>query len=324
MTRAEYNRQYYQKNKEKLKQKAMERKRRKNGAKLSLVKPENSNLTVETMQTEQAEMLKRLKNTVRKPYDITDDWLKPHVEPFIFNSLTFEVETKFEITGLNPDSREVEKKFNFQHGWKTEFQKLFGRPANLMRLIFMIGLTSLFYLLQVEFFKEHDVSPQFSWGLALASECSLLALMLTKYRSRWINFLKGLTYCLLFSYLVISLGFHQYQSSRQKLTSDDKIEQNGESDRTQIKKQLDQATASLEKATRGRSWDNMKLFGEQVTKLQDKLDGLSSKKSLGTTDSQMYLVSAILIIMFRIILIAVNSLNAIKLRENYMTVKPWR
>ncbi len=315
MTRAEYNRQYYQKNKEKLKQKAMERKRRKNGAKLSLVKPENSNLTVETMQTEQAEMLKRLKNTVRKPRDITEDWLKPHVETFNFNSLTCEVETKFEISGLNLNSRE-EKKFNFQHGWKDVIQKLFGRPANLMRFIFMIGLTSLFYLLQVEFFKEHDVSPQFSWGLALASEGSLIALMLTKYRSRWMNFLKGLTYCLLFSYLVISLGFHQYQTSRQKLTSDERIEQNGEDSRTQIKKQLDQAIASLDKATHGRSWDNMKLFGEQVSKLQDKLDSLSTKKSLGVTDSQMYLISAILIILFRVILIAENSLNAIKLRED--------
>ncbi len=314
MTRAEYNRQYYQKNKEKLKQRAKERKRRMKEPKLSLVKAENSNLTVETLQTEQTKMLKQLKNTVLKSSDITKDWLKPNVETFDFNHSSLGVETKFETSSLNHRPK-VENSFNFQSGWKTEIQKLFGSSANLMRLIFMIGLTSLFYMLQVEFYKEHDVSPQFSWGMALASEASLIVLMLTKYRSPWLNFIKGFTYCLLFSYLIISLGFHQYQSSRLKLTTEDRIEQN-DSVRIQLENQLNQAMVSLNKATRGRSWDNMKLFGEQVSKLQDKLDSLSTKQSLGVTDSQMYLVSAILIMLFRVILIAVNSLNAIKLRED--------
>ncbi len=315
MTRAEYNRQYYQKNKEKLKRKAMERRRRKNGTKLSLVKPENSNPKVETPQEECAGKLNSVENIVFETTENTKDWLNPFVETFKFNPSDFEVETKFETLCLTSKFK-IENKLNFQLGWKNGIQHLFGSPANLLRLIFMIGLTSLFYMLQVEFYKEHDVSPQFSWGLALASEVSLIALMLTKYRSPWLNFIKGFTYCLLFSYLIISLGFHQYQSSRFKLTLQDRIQQNDDGNQSQIKRQLDQAIASLDKATRGRSWDNMKLFGEQVSKLQDKLDKLSTKQSLGVTDSQMYLVSAILIILFRVILIAVNSLNAIKLRED--------
>ncbi len=314
MTRAEYNRQYYQKNKEKLKKKAMERRRRNSGTKLSLVKTESSNSKIEIPQEESVEEFNPVENFTSKTTKITKDWLNPHVETFKFNPLNFEVETKFETLGLTSESG-IEKKVSFQLGWKKGTQKLFGRPENLIRLIFMIGLTSLLYFLQVEFYSKHDVSPQFSWALALASEASMICLMLTKFRSKWMNLVRYSIYGMLFSYLVVSLGYHQYHSSREKLDFEDRIEANTEN-YSKLEKQLDQAIASLDKATRGRSWDNMKLFGEQVSKLQDKLDSLSTKKSLGLTDSQMYLSSAFLIIFFRVILIAVNSLNAIKLRED--------
>ncbi len=364
MTRKEYNRQYYLRNRDRLRERAKKRKRSRIGkADLKLVSNvETLSAKVETIMEESAEtasprMLKpqsnvetfRLKptrngvETIRiieqmlKPSQVLMlkpqrnietsfalDLLKPTVETFNYEAApdveTAETkESAMEAKVIDIETKEdVEtprKERNVNLTWTEGFKRLFGSPSNVLRLLFMIGMTTLFYFLQVEFYEKHDSVPELAWGLALACELSLLCLLLTKFDSWWKNFLKGVVYVALFGYLIASLGFHQYQDSRLKLVEENQVEETV-GRKAELQEQLRVAQLALESATKGRSWDNMQLFGEQVEKLQLEIVGISKTKSLGVTDSNMTLASALLIILFRILLIAVNSINTLKLREN--------
>ena len=207
--------------------------------------------------------------------------------------------------GKSEKKPEKTKKQNFSVSYFQFFSQFF-------RIVFGAGLTWLLILLQVEFYESHDPS-KYSVALAIACELSLIALSMPKFRCWLTQWIKQLTYFAVFCYIVGSLGFASYHSQREILKQATPIGQNKE----HLISSLRQAEESLAQATKHRSWDNMKLFGSQVEELRKEIKEFKPPKPMGFSNEEIALFTALLFIMLRAGFVIVNSLNAVKIKEEF-------
>ncbi|MFW7380177.1 MAG: hypothetical protein ACOH5I_15295 [Oligoflexus sp.] len=198
--------------------------------------------------------------------------------------------------------------------WRPLLLGIINSPAACCRLLFVAAITWLLTILQFHFYQSHDSHPQYAMALALGCELSLISLVVMKFQDKWKDWLRRLAYVLLFLYVIVSLGFDVFHNSRQDFQ---KFHENSE-DRAELVQQLKQAQDALQAATQGRSWDNMRLFGQQADELRTTLSGLGAETTLGVTESKMIQSSAFLVVLLRGILMIVNSLNVCKLREEWL------
>ena len=222
----------------------------------------------------------------------------PHIDLF-----TRDFEDKAEKTA------ESEPKLPSQRNYSVGIFQLFSQ---FFRIVFGAGLTTLLILLQIEFYEAHDPS-KYSIAMAIGCELSLIALSMTKFRSWFTEGIKRFTYTLLFCYIVGSLGFASYHSQRETLAAVPYSSQSKE----YLLKSLNQAEKSLAQATKHGSWDNMKLFGNQVEKIRSEIKEYKPPKAMGLSNEEIALFTALLFIILRAGFVVVNSLNAVKIREVY-------
>ncbi|HYX33958.1 MAG TPA: hypothetical protein VE954_12655 [Oligoflexus sp.] len=184
----------------------------------------------------------------------------------------------------------------------------------IFRLLLVAGLTVLMTAMQVAFYREHDILPGFAVPLALASELAFLSLVTMKF-SRGAEWLRIMVHLTFFGYFVSALSFHVYAKSRVKAASQPSVTI---SETTQISEQLKQAERSLDVATKGRAWKNMEIFGAEVSRLRKLKNDLPSNQVLGTSSGQTMWIEAILLILLRALLLAASSLNALRLRDQFL------
>lgn len=186
--------------------------------------------------------------------------------------------------------------------WLTRF-------GTVSRWVLVIALTALMTVLQVDFYKAHDIMPQFAWILAIACEVSFLSIVSMKFeRHDWIRWL---VCAIFFAYTCATLSFHIVDRARSNILSESTVE------RTQLEADLSDAKARLAIATQGRSWDNMRALGDEVTRLQGLIRDIPKAKALGISSSQRQIVEAVLLIALRALIMISVALNAAKLREDF-------
>jgi hypothetical protein len=201
----------------------------------------------------------------------------------------------------------------FQSGfnpWLDILDILKAHPLAVIILHLVFGLTILLICMQVEFYNHHEVSKGFAVPLAISCELSLVMLVYLRFQHRFRNFLRLAAYLLLFSYVVGGLSFDVFYTKRM-----DSQSQKPTLKETEINEKIKILTKSLEVATKGRSWSNMKFFGDELNSLGAQLDGVRSSSSLGIKDEDMIMTSAVFIIVLRGLLILINSLLVEKLLE---------
>jgi hypothetical protein len=191
----------------------------------------------------------------------------------------------------------------------------------MLRLLLVFGLTILMTAMQVGFYREHDVLPEYAVPLALASEVAFLSLVSMKF-SRSLEWLRIIIHMIFFGYFVSALSFHVYAESRSKASSQEMFAVPGT---TEIREQLKQAERSLDAATKGRAWKNMEIFGAEVSRLRKLGSEIPKAQVLGTSLAQSIWIEAILLILLRALLLAASALNVISLRNQLQerTIFPW-
>ncbi|MDQ3233239.1 MAG: hypothetical protein M3Q07_15590 [Pseudobdellovibrionaceae bacterium] len=194
--------------------------------------------------------------------------------------------------------------------------RLFNRiPLSFMlRLFLVLCLTLLMTAMQVEFYREHDILPGYAVPLALASEAAFLSLVSMKF-SRSLEWLRIIIHLIFFGYFVSALSFHVYAKSRSKAASEPLVTA---PEMAEIRAQLKQAERSLDAATRGRAWKNMEIFGAEVSTLRKLKNDLPSNQVLGTSSDQTMWAEAFLLILLRALLLSASSLNALRLRDQFL------
>lgn len=207
-----------------------------------------------------------------------------------------------------------EQKPKWFKGWTDLIGAILSAPATLLRLLFVGGLTCLLTVLQVAFYREHDIDPSLAIPLALACELSLISLVMMSCRSRLENLLRCAAYAVLFGYVIGSLGFDIMHNMRQRAQQVQLSPAALSTTMENIQSRLEQAQRSLDAATKGRSWDNMVIFGKQVDELQAQIDDLQSQNLLGFSEAEMIQGSMILIVLLRAVIMIVNSINLHRLK----------
>jgi hypothetical protein len=80
---------------------------------------------------------------------------------------------------------------------------------------------------------------------------------------------------------------------------------------------LEGARDSLRIAKSGRSWKNMEFFGAEVSKLESNLASIPNEKVLGVTLDHVLIVQTILLVLLRVLLLAAEVLNVMRIREEF-------
>lgn len=182
----------------------------------------------------------------------------------------------------------------------------------VLRGLFLIALTHLLILLQVEFYAANDAT-KYPVEMAVACELVLISLSMSQFKNKLLTVLKWVGYSLLLTYISGSLAFVTFQGVRDKLIS--KPTTLATKEVKSLEKQLTQANQALNVATKGRSWENMALFGKKVSDIEHQIKQSKKAKSLGVSDGELALISFILMLFLRIALLAGNSLNAYSISD---------
>lgn len=186
-------------------------------------------------------------------------------------------------------------------GWRT-----FGLVA---RGVVIAALTVLMAMLQADFYSQHDVSPQLAWPFAIAVEAGFISLVTMKFAG-WFDLVRKLAVAVVFLYFAATLVFQIAYRARENVIRSNSVGV------AELQGQLEDASQSLKVAEKGRSWENMRLFGEQVRSLQSQIANAPKTTALGTTRADVLLAEAVLLVVMRVILLAVSGLNTVRLRES--------
>ncbi len=201
--------------------------------------------------------------------------------------------------------------------WLRGLLWILSSPALFFQVLFITGLTSILTAMQIGFYRAHDIFPELAVPLAIACELSLLYLVAIRCQgiSNWMRI--GI-YALLFGYIVSSLSFDVFYQSRNQLKESVRQAPGPSATRSEMREALKQAQAALETATKGRSWKNMALFGEQVSSIQKRISEFHEPKEFGVTDSETTFFGAVLLVVLRGLLMGVNSMAVCGLRGGFL------
>ncbi len=183
-----------------------------------------------------------------------------------------------------------------------------------LRLLLVLTVNLLLVFMQVEFYRKHDVLPQFAWPMAIVSEVAFLSLVCMRFENR-LDWVRVGAFALFFLYFVGALFFHVLAESRSQLEAT--LNNPMASEKDFIEKELNSARESLKIAEKGRSWKNIEIFGEQVTRLQNLRLEKPKDQTLGFSAEGIVWIQVILLISMRALLMATESLNAIRIREKF-------
>ncbi len=191
--------------------------------------------------------------------------------------------------------------------WSKGFLRILTSPALFFQVLLITGLTSILTAMQIGFYRAHDIFPGLAVPLAVACELSLLYLVSIKCRGLS-NAVRIVLYALLFGYIVSSLSFDVFFQSRNQMKESTQSGPGTVEARSELHDDLRKAEAALETATKGRSWKNMALFGEQVSSIQKRISEIHETKEMGVTDEEAMIVGAVLLVVLRALLMGVNSM----------------
>jgi hypothetical protein len=342
----ERNRAYYLKNREAILAKARERNSRRSGKRLSLVPdPENSqkasvkqepNLVESEVAQSQCpdfaaavpdEQAERGESTTTNSDDST-----VKAPPMTSHPLEFQMTNYADVIWLVKPAKEESCSFSstevpetskpaLSANEKSEACELgesglawqFWVPFSL-RLLLVVSINLLLVFMQVEFYKKHDILPQFAWPMAIVSEIAFLSLVSMRFKNR-MDWVRVGAFSLFFLYFVGALSFHVLTESRSQLETS--LKNSTALDKGLFTEELKSARESLKIAEQGRSWKNMAIFGEQITKLQDLMTERPQEQVLGFSVEGIVWIQTFLLVLMRALLMATESLNAIRLREQF-------
>jgi hypothetical protein len=332
MTKAEKrqkNREYYLKRKEELKRRARERYQRLKLVEEGAGQPESTYSDQKKSEADQSTEQPWLKKNDANGHSDQPITTSEGAKSVLLGSWSENFYPRIEMNiqfseSIKPSEFSATKKASVE---SADSEKSGGPESRLkkisifFRLLFSVFLTGLLVYLQYEFYRDHDTS-QYPLLLAIACELSLVYLAVTKLQSRWVDWIRKMTYGLVFSYVIGSLGFHVFSESRLKAMDNPAslniaATESTSTQREELIRRLKIAEKALSEATRHGSWDNMEFFGKQVARLRSKVDNLPKEKVLGTTASAMALASGLLLIILRAALVIVNSLNTYSILESF-------
>ncbi len=179
----------------------------------------------------------------------------------------------------------------------------------VLRGIVVVALTVLMAILQADFYSQHDVSPELAWPFAIAVEAGFLSLVTMKFKGHF-DLVRKIAVGIVFLYFASTLIFQIAYRARENVIRSNSVGV------AELQTQLEDAQQSLKVAEKGRSWENMRLFGEQVRSLQSQIANAPKTTALGTTRADVLLAEAVLLVVMRVILLAVSGLNTVRLRES--------
>ncbi|HYX32631.1 MAG TPA: hypothetical protein VE954_05925 [Oligoflexus sp.] len=180
-----------------------------------------------------------------------------------------------------------------------------------LRISFVLALTTLLVLLQNEFYRAHDIFPGFSIPLSIACELSLLSLASMKLGKH--DWLRKLAWVMIYGYIVASLSFHVIYHARTQIQQSSLTAPSGRV--AELNLQLAKEEIDLAFAKKAKAWKLVDTTKAEIHRLRNEISRTPPEKLLWMTDEFTIAVSALLIIVFRLCLPAVNSLNMTKLRE---------
>jgi len=235
-----------------------------------------------------------------------------------FQQRGFQMQKDFNVVWLLPQGPSRISETNVQRsatvGSQSEkpFKRVLCSPTFQLRLAFVICLNLLMIAMQVAFYREHDILPEFALPLAVVSELAFISLVSMKFR-RGLEWIRVVSFLAFYGYFVGALSFHVYGKTRITAASQ-QLPTAGVS-KSDLDKDIDDAKRSLEAARKGRSWANIELFGKEVFKLQEMKRNLPEPQFLGTSIEQFLYLEMILLVLLRALLMVAGALNAIRLRE---------
>jgi hypothetical protein len=233
---------------------------------------------------------------------------------FIFRGMDSQMEKTQRLANIMPlKGKDSDSEIAAEHPFVRKKSRVFSKiPLSFMlRALLVACLTLLMTAMQVEFYREHDILPEYAVPLALASEVAFLSLVSMKF-SRSLEWLRITIHLIFFGYFVSALSFHVYAKSRAKASSEQIL---AAPEKTEIREQLKQAERSLDAATKGRAWKNMEIFGDEVSRLRKLISENPNTQVLGTSLDQTLWMEAVLLILMRALLLATSALNVLKLRD---------
>ncbi|HET9236003.1 MAG TPA: hypothetical protein VFO10_02060 [Oligoflexus sp.] len=240
--------------------------------------------------------------------------------PFTFSGKGVQIEQTLRLVdGMPLKRKEPDSEKADEIPSITKEGRIFNKiPLSFMlRLLLVVCLTLLMTAMQVEFYREHDILPEYAVPLALASEVAFLSLVSMNFR-RSLDWLRIIIHLIFLGYFLSALSFHVYAKSRSKAASGALA---SVPEITESEDQLKQAERSLDVATKGRAWKSMEIFGAEVSRLR-KLSGATPRAQvLGTTSDEAFLMEAVLLILLRALLLAASALNALRLRDQIREMK---
>ena len=141
-------------------------------------------------------------------------------------------------------------------------------PA-LFRLILVFSISFLLMLMQIEFYRGHDIVPHYSVALGIAGEIAMVSLMLMKLGG-WRDWLRKGIYGAFFLFMLGSLSFDvysQYQTKALNLSA--KSESSKERD--SLQGQLAQAQESRKIAINNKASGDIKFYARESEDLRNKI-----------------------------------------------------
>lgn len=201
---------------------------------------------------------------------------------------------------------------NKQGGSKLNLYRILLSTPLIGRFFLIAGINVLMTSMQVCFYREHDILPNFAIPLAIVSELSFISLVSLKLKQGW-DWVRILVLLAFFGYFIGASTFHVFANNRASAVSNASLIE----DNSEIRKRLEGARDSLRIAKSGRSWKNMEFFGAEVSKLESNLASIPNEKVLGVTLDHVLIVQTFLLVLLRVLLLAAEVLNVMRIREEF-------
>ncbi|HET9236155.1 MAG TPA: hypothetical protein VFO10_02820 [Oligoflexus sp.] len=213
---------------------------------------------------------------------------------------------------FQPESGSVDLK---KPGFSSPVPGASGKTLRVAVIFFRVALALSLCLLEIfmlkSFFDANEVLQSHTLELAVCAVLSLQALVMMTFdgflRNQVRRFIVGIFFC----WMIVSQGYSLFYQARSKL------ETIAPSSRlTDLKKREADARSDLEWAKRTKSWQDVKTFSEDLRATQAAIDALPRTEVLGVTNDRAVGMGAALAIVLRALLLAVSVLNAAKIRES--------
>jgi hypothetical protein len=218
---------------------------------------------------------------------------------------------QFQNENANFDLKKSDHGTGFSAPVPGSSRKILNVVNILFRLSLVIGVTFIEIILLKNFLEVLETSREMALPLAIVAALSLQSLTLMTFSGFLMNLVRHSIFGAMFTWMIASQGYHVFFQTRSKLES------SAPSSRlTDLEKREADARSDLEWAKKTKSWQDVKTFSESLRATQAAIDALPRTEILGVTNDRAVGMGTFLMIILRGLLLGVSSLLCARLRQD--------